>query len=488
MAAGVLLLGAPLMASPSAEAIDESTLSFFLAENFSRVKEEEVKELEAELATKERVLVSEVERFLRSFDRSRQLTAVEHRAVAWFVAKSAVKLREKRKKKRRKRRLLRGVWIRRCGQGSRSRSSFSGAQCSFLLSTGLRCSASWPVCTRRTSPRSSSFVAAAHAVLVCLTSLGPGCSASWPIWTRRTVLFVFVVYHCCGMCKVGFPSDFAPRAVFFPPFVRPRCSASLPEETRWTVTWRDWRTWCSWFRLQKTVDFPQLQSIKVVDTWRTGRFPDHRDSPVARGYGGRCPFVARRAVFLSLLSSGPDARHDQIDSYVICLWFRLHKIVESPQLQSIKVVEISFGVHRPSPMVLAIIETPQLRVDTVVDALVTLSFTRPLCATTCRRLFCRDAVQFILQTAVTPQLQFISKVVDVLVCRFSKFSGAVCEETVELPQLQHVEAWTLGRALCTGTARVLTPAIRAEKGLRGRWKSDSQVTCHPNQLHAAVWH
>ena len=51
-----------------------------------------------------------------------------------------------------------------------------------------------------------------------------------------------------------------------------------------------------------------------------------------------------------------------------CLWFRLQITVESPQLQSIKVVDISFVVHRPIPMVLATIETPQLRVDTVVDA------------------------------------------------------------------------------------------------------------------------
>ena len=49
----------------------------------------------------------------------------------------------------------RGVRIRRCGQGSRSRSSLSGAQCSLWSSTGLRCSASWPVCTRRTVMRSS---------------------------------------------------------------------------------------------------------------------------------------------------------------------------------------------------------------------------------------------------------------------------------------------------------------------------------------------
>ena len=43
-----------------------------------------------------------------------------------------------------------GVRIRRCGQGFRSRSSWSGAQFSLLLSTGLRCSASWPIWTRRT--------------------------------------------------------------------------------------------------------------------------------------------------------------------------------------------------------------------------------------------------------------------------------------------------------------------------------------------------
>ena len=50
VAAGVPLLGAPSMASPSAEAIDESTLSFLLAGNLARVKEEEEK-----LATKEQV-------------------------------------------------------------------------------------------------------------------------------------------------------------------------------------------------------------------------------------------------------------------------------------------------------------------------------------------------------------------------------------------------------------------------------------------------
>ena len=84
MVAGVPLLGAPSMASPSAEAIDESTLSFLLAENLARVKEEEEeKEEEAVLATKEQVLVSEIEQFLRSRDRSQQPSNVELVAAAW---------------------------------------------------------------------------------------------------------------------------------------------------------------------------------------------------------------------------------------------------------------------------------------------------------------------------------------------------------------------------------------------------------------------
>ena len=62
VAAGVPLLGAPLMASPSAEAIDESTFSFLLAGNVARVKEEaEKKELVVVLASKEQRLLVEME-------------------------------------------------------------------------------------------------------------------------------------------------------------------------------------------------------------------------------------------------------------------------------------------------------------------------------------------------------------------------------------------------------------------------------------------
>ena len=72
VAAGVPLLGAPSMDSPSAEAIDESTLSFLLAENLA-----EVEELVADLA-------EELERHRASFKRGNRGSRVEA-ATAWWV-------------------------------------------------------------------------------------------------------------------------------------------------------------------------------------------------------------------------------------------------------------------------------------------------------------------------------------------------------------------------------------------------------------------
>ena len=51
-------------------------------------------------------------------------------------------------------------------------------------------------------------------------------------------------------------------------------------------------------------------------------------------------------------------------------------------------------------------------------------------------------IQFILQTQVISQLQFIDKVVDVPVCRFSSSSGAVFEKAVEI---HSCNAWKHGR-------------------------------------------
>ena len=65
---------------------------------------------------------------------------------------------------------------------------------------------------------------------------------------------------------------------------------------------------------------------------------------------------------------------DQTDSYVArfwptwCSWSRLQQTVDFPQLQSIKVVDISFVVQRLILMVIDTIEIPQWRVDLVVDA------------------------------------------------------------------------------------------------------------------------
>ena len=141
----------------------------------------------------------------------------EQKKAARSSASSAPK---RTRKKRRKRRLPRGVRIRRCGHGLRSRSSLSGA-----------CSASWPVCARRTVARSSSISAVACARLVLLVTMllvpcflllttGPRCSTSWPVRTRRTFTSTLVA------CLAGFAGDSAHRAVLLSLSSGPRCSVS----------------------------------------------------------------------------------------------------------------------------------------------------------------------------------------------------------------------------------------------------------------------
>ena len=69
------------------------------------------------------------------------------------------------------------------GQGFRSRSSLSRAQrCLFLL-TGLECSASGAVCTRRTSPCSFFDYGSGSAMLVWLVTIGT--SRYVPFWRRQ---------------------------------------------------------------------------------------------------------------------------------------------------------------------------------------------------------------------------------------------------------------------------------------------------------------
>ena len=128
--------------------------------------------------------------------------------------------------------------------------------------------------------RSSSTLAMAFAGLVLLAlhlalfsfllSPGPKCSASYGRYDPEGLFRALQFWHVQG----SFCRYFAPRAVFLPWFSGPDAvsagppprSASWPVWTRWTVTWRDfWQTWCLWFRLQRTVESPHLQSIKVVD-------------------------------------------------------------------------------------------------------------------------------------------------------------------------------------------------------------------------------
>ena len=77
------LLGAPSMASPSAEATDESTLSFLLAETLAWVKEKEkVEELVADMAKREQKLVEKIQRYRASYKRGDRGSRVEA-AAAW---------------------------------------------------------------------------------------------------------------------------------------------------------------------------------------------------------------------------------------------------------------------------------------------------------------------------------------------------------------------------------------------------------------------
>ena len=74
------------------------------------------------------------------------------------------------------------------------------------------------------------------------------------LWTRGTVM------QWAGFAGVAL------RAVFLPVVVRPQMLVIMGGmDQRDSYVARFWRTWCLWFRLQKTTDFPQWQFIKVVD-------------------------------------------------------------------------------------------------------------------------------------------------------------------------------------------------------------------------------
>ena len=114
-AASVPLLGAPLLADSSAEAIDGSTLSFLLqrALDDKRMEKEEAKlvaevnELEEKVAKAEARVMEEIDRLRRLGDRT-NLTTLLNRTCTWYLARDAfLKRKDKRKKKKKRRKRVR---------------------------------------------------------------------------------------------------------------------------------------------------------------------------------------------------------------------------------------------------------------------------------------------------------------------------------------------------------------------------------------------
>ena len=112
VAASGPLLGAPLLADSSAEAIDGSTLSFLLqvALEDKRKEEEEAVEtavlvkMEADVAAAERHLLEVVAKSTIPYFSG---SSVEVAAVRWFLAKDAVGKRKAKRRRKRKKRMRR---------------------------------------------------------------------------------------------------------------------------------------------------------------------------------------------------------------------------------------------------------------------------------------------------------------------------------------------------------------------------------------------
>ena len=138
-----------------------------------------------------------------------------------------------------------------------------------------------------------------------------------------------------------------------------------------------------------------------------------------------------------------------------CLWFRLQKTVESPQLQSIMVVDVSCRGAESDSHCLAVQQTiiiPVLQfLDKVIDGPVfrvvlgfPRSFTCPLCAT--KGALLRSAAAVHQQGCPHPVV--------------AQSLIPMAWQTIEIPLLPYGDAGSL----------------------------DSQVFCHLKSLQAAMWH
>ena len=177
---GLPQLAMPSLASAASESVDSATLAFLtraaLEERRKEEKKVEMKEKEAqkvkqvELRARVSAATRELDTlllvpFVRRSDQENDRVDELQKLLVRLQERSALltapsKRKKQKKKKKRKRKLPKSsscLRIRRCGQGFRSRSSLSGAQCSFTLSSGPRCFASWPVCTKRAVTRWAGF-------------------------------------------------------------------------------------------------------------------------------------------------------------------------------------------------------------------------------------------------------------------------------------------------------------------------------------------
>ena len=171
-------------------------------------------------------------------------------------------------------------------------------------------------------------------------------------------------------------------------------------------------------QMQKIVVVPQLQSIEgrrhsfraaEADPRGPDCSADHGDSAVAAHFGGRCPCCAGRADSQVLPLRRPWRSHS-------CSAVAVH------QGRSLPVVTTSLFL-----MVLATMETPHLRLDTVVNAPI-LQVVQVFIFVVALRL--TPVVQTVQQTIETPQLQFVARWLMSLLRTF------MCRKTAEIPQLQ----------------------------------------------------
>ena len=352
----VAAAGAPLLAVPSlagGDAIDDSSVHFLLEmalktpEEVERMRRAERRRLAREKEEKE---------LEEKREKERQKAEVEEtiaRLTAEFFREhsQASSSTQKKRKKRKKKKLPRGGRAHR-----RQRLWHVRALRAVFPSFGgkPRCLAFW-------WPRSSLTLAAAYAELVLLvfhlalcsilSFAGPRCSASWPVWTRRTVVlggfagddssravFLFCLhaqdarhfgrYGPEGQFRWGFAGDDTSRAVFlFLVFISMMLGivagmalvdSCIGEYRKIGLFWemtsfvsvfgslvRQWihiyvsLQWPGlWFRLQKTADSPQLQVIvgrRISCSGGETVSHDHRNSPVAPQHGDRCPCCIGRA-------------------------------------------------------------------------------------------------------------------------------------------------------------------------------------------------